>query len=77
MATLQEFRQIIERQEVALQEVIADIQEIKQRVLDSGMTGAEEAELLSLIEGTATRLENLAAENPEVSPEEPNLEEEI
>lgn len=73
MATLAEFQEEFDKQNAAIDDIIADIEYIKSQIVESGLTAAEEDALLASIKGLTSKVENLATENV-VPPVEPPVE---
>lgn len=75
MATFAQFQEQLDRQNTAIENIVADIEVIKDQILESGMTSEQEDQLLALLQGVTDKVESLANENPE-TPEEPEIPEE-
>jgi multidrug resistance efflux pump len=83
MATLADFQSMLERQNAAIDNIVEDIQALKDEIGNMGLTAEQEEAILSALENTTVKVENLASENPAVdeveppSPENPLPEDQI
>lgn len=75
MASFQEFQDRLNRHDEALNEVVQDIEDLKDQVAEMGLTLEQEEIIFAGLNNAVSRVESLASENP--SPENPNIEQEI
>lgn len=78
--TFEEFNEKLDSQESHLANIIADLERLKEQISAMGLTSEQEELLFARLSGITDQLENTAdsTEDPiVVTPEEPNLEEEV
>lgn len=71
MATLDQIKQLLATQSQTIDEISADLEELKTKVENSGMNTEDEAELVSLIETANAKLRTVADVYTPTPPVEP------